>query len=161
MAEFRFGEVEVSGKKLKDWLMSDEGLVDYEKCEFKRNVSNKKGRCIFDLGEYEFDSSVGVTTYHNGVDLARVAGAVMYDEPYYGMRMVTALNGDDYVRIFKNSFTDATLEDFVLYFFKLLDGEIYISETNYHVFVKGRSECTDEEWKATVDELYSRSRHHK
>lgn len=42
-----------------------------------------------------------------------------------------------------------------MYFLQLLDGEIYISETNYHVFVKGRT-YEREEWKEAVEELYSR-----
>ena len=36
------------------------------------------------------------------------------------------------------------------------DGDICISETNHHVFVKGRFCDTQEEWHAAVDELYSR-----
>ena len=154
--EFEYADVEVDGKKLKDWLKSDEGLVNYKKCKFGVNVSNTKGTIIFDLGEYEYDPSVGETTYHNGVDLARVAGAIKYGVPYKGMSMYTALNGDDYVRIFYGSFEDATIMDFVVYFFQLVRGDIYISETNHHVFVKGYN-CDQEEWKAVVDELYSRS----
>lgn len=157
MAEFEYADIEVDGKKLKDWLKSDEGLVDYEKCEFGHNVSNTKGTIIFDLGEYEFDPKVGETTYCNGVDLARVAGAIKYGEAYKGMSLYTALNGDDYVRIFLNGFENPTINDFVIYFFQLLDGEIYISETNYHVFVKGRN-WEEDEWKAAVRELYSRER---
>jgi len=155
MAEFEYGEVVVEGKQLKDWLKSDEGLVDYKRCKFGRNVSNKKGIIIYDLGEYEFDPQVGETTYHNGVDLARVAGAIKYGDPYKGMSLYTALNGDDYVRIFMGSFSEITIKDFVMYFLQLLDGDIYISETNYHVFVKGRT-YDEEEWKAAVEELYSR-----
>ncbi len=155
MAEFEYGEIVVEGKPLKDWLKSDEGLVNYKKCKFGHNVSNKKGIIIYDLGEYEFDPQVGKTTYHNGVDLARVAGAINYDEPYKGMSIYVALNGDDYVRIFQESFKDTTIRDFVMYFLQLLDGEIYISETNYHVFAKGRT-YEREEWKEAVEELYSR-----
>ena len=157
MAEFEYADIEVAGKKLKDWLKSDEGLVNYSKCKFLKNVSNTKDVIIIDLGEYEHDPTVGETTYCNGVDLARVAGCVRYSEPYKGMHPVTALNGDDYVRIFMHSFENISIEDFVIYFFRLLDGVIYISETNYHVFVKGRN-GSDEEWKAAVDELYSRKR---
>lgn len=157
MAEFEYAEIEVAGKKLKDWLKSDEGLVDYEKCEFGKNVSNTKGIVIYDLGEYEFDSNVAETTYCNGVDLARVAAAVKYGKAYKGMSLYTAINGDDYVRIFLNGFENPSTEDFVIYFYQLLDGDIYISETNYHVFVKGRT-STDEEWEAAVQELYSRQR---
>ena len=87
MVEFEYGEIVVNGKTLKDWLKSDEGLVNYKKCKFGHNVSNKKGIIIYDLGEYEFDAQVGEATYHNGVDLARVAGAIKYDEPYKGMGM--------------------------------------------------------------------------
>lgn len=157
MDNFKYAEIEVDGKKLKDWLKSDEGLVNYDACKFKANVSNTKGIVIYDLGEYEYDSQVGITTYCNGVDLARVLGAVEYDEPYKGMRLVTALNGDDYVRIFYNAFTDVTIQDVILGHFHLLDGEVYISETNYHVFVKGRR-GSKEELDAAIEELRSRAR---
>lgn len=30
MAEFEYGEIVVEGKPLKDWLKSDEGLVNYK-----------------------------------------------------------------------------------------------------------------------------------
>ena len=157
MEGFRYAEIEVDGKKLKDWLKSDEGLVNYEACKFGKNVSNTKGIMIFDLGEYEYDSEVVETRYSNGVDLARVLGAWEYGEPYRGMRLVTALNGDDYVRIFFNNYADATTRDMILGHFRLLDGEVYISETNYHVFVKGRI-GTEEERSVAIEELCSRAR---
>ena len=157
MADFKFADAVVAGKKMSEWLKSDEGLVDYSKCGFGKNVSNKENIGIYDLGEFEYDPGVGETRYCNGVDLARVAGCIEYGEPYYGMSPITALNGDDYVRIFYNSFRDITIKDFVLYFFRILDGDIYVSETNYHVFVKGRF-YEEEEWHAAVDELYSRQR---
>ena len=157
MGEFQYAEIVVDGKKLKDWLKSDEGMVNYEACEFRKNVSNTKGIVIFDLGEYEFDPDVGETRYCNGVDLARVLAVREYGVPYKGMSMVTALNGEDYVRIFYNTYRDVTIKDIVFGYFKLLDGDVYISETNYHVFVKGRI-ATDEEWQATVEELRSRAR---
>ena len=157
MAEFEYAEVEVEGKKLKDWLKSDEGLVKYEACEFGVNVSNTKGIVIFDMGEYEHDPDVGQTHYCNGVDLARVIGALKYGSPYKGMSMMTALEGDSYLRNFLYNFTEISIEDVIIYFFHLVDGDVYISETNYHVFVKGRT-CSDEEWKAAVDNLYSRQR---
>ncbi len=160
MAEFKYANIVVDGKKLSEWLKSDEGLVDYSQCKFRKNVSNTEDIVIFDLDEYEFDPDVGETTYHNGVDLARVAACVKYGSPYKGMSLVTALNGDDYVRIFFNSFIGATIQDFIVYFFQLLDGDIYISETNYHVFIKGRSGYSQEEWSATVDELYRKNRHY-
>lgn len=155
MENFQYADVVVDGKKLSEWLKSDEGLVDYSKCEFSRNVSNTDDYIIYDLGEFEHDPTVKQTRYCNGVDLARVAGSVKYGEPYYGMRTVTAYNGDDYVRIFFNSFINATIQDFVTYFFRIIDGDIYISETNFHVFVKGRR-STQEEWEAAVDALYSK-----
>ena len=157
MDKFKYAEIEVDGKKLKDWLKSDEGLVNYEACEFRKNVSNTKGIVIYDLGEYEYDPEVGITKYCNGVDLARVLGAVEYGEPYKGMRLVTALNGDDYVRIFYNTYTDVTIKDIVLGHLRLLDGDVYISETNYHVFAKGRI-GTKEEFNAAIEELRSRAR---
>lgn len=159
MAEFEYANNVVDGKKLSEWLKSDEGLVDYSKCKFRHNVSNSPDIVIFDLDEYEFDPDVGETTYHNGVDLARVAACVKYGSPYKGMSLVTALNGDDYVRIFFNNFVGATIQDFIIYFFRLLDGDIYISETNYHVFVKGRPAATEEECKATVEKLSAIYRH--
>ena len=155
MAEFKFADAVVDGKKMSEWLKSDEGLVDYSKCEFGKNVSNSEDIGIYDLGEFEYDPDVRETRYCNGVDLARVAGCAKYNEPYYGMSVFTAFNGDDYVRIFYNSFRDVTIRDFVIYFFQMLDGDIYVSETNYHVFVKGRF-YDEEEWHAAVDELYSR-----
>lgn len=44
----------------------------------------------------------------------------------------------------------------MIYFLRLLDGDVYISETNYHVFAKGRLPKTKEEWHDAVEELYSR-----
>lgn len=38
MAEFEYAEIEVEGKKIKDWLKSDEGLVDYKKCEQEQDA---------------------------------------------------------------------------------------------------------------------------
>ena len=66
-------------------------------------------------------------------------------------------HGDDYARIFFNAFRDVTIKDFVLYFFKLLDGDIYVSHTSYKVYAKGRVPSGDEEWKAAVEDLYNRS----
>jgi len=157
MEECKYADAIVDGKKIKDWMKSDEGLVDYEKCEFRKNVSNTKEFIIYDLGKYEYDPDVRQTVYCNGVDLARVAGCVKYGEQYDGMSIVTAFNGDDYVRIFFNTFENATIQDFIMYFFQVLDGDIYISETNYRVFVKGRS-YTDEEWKEAVEKLTAKSR---
>ena len=157
MAEFEYAEIVVDGKKLKDWLKSDEGLVNYEACKFGKNVSNTKGIVIYDLGEYEYDPEVVVTRYCNGVDLARVLGAIKYGKPYKGMSLFTALNGDDYVRIFYNSYRDVTIKDIILGHACLLDGEVYISETNYHVFVKGRI-GTQEERAAAANELQERGR---
>jgi len=155
MAECKYADEVVNGKMVKDWMKSDEGLVDYSKCEFGKNVSNSEEFIIYDLGEYEYDPEVLQTVYCNGVDLARVAGCVKYGEQYNGMRYITAINGDDYVRIFFNTFEKATIQDFIIYFFQLLDGDIYISETNYRVFVRGRS-YTEEEWKEAVDELMAK-----
>ena len=158
MAECQYADCVIEGKTIKDWMKSDEGLVDYKKCKFRKNVSISDQFIIYDLGEYEFDSSVGETTWCNGVDLARVAACVKYGEPYGGMSLVTAINGDDYVRIFFHNFIGATIPEFILYFFRLLDGDIYISETNHHVFVKGRS-GTDEEWDAAAKVLKAKWRH--
>lgn len=88
MGKFEYAEDVVEGKKLKDWLKSDEGLVDYEKCEFGNNVSNKKGIIIYDLGEFEHDPDVKETTYFNGVDMARVIAALKYGTPYKGMSIL-------------------------------------------------------------------------
>lgn len=152
------GNAIIEGKTIREWAMSDNGLIDYEKCVFKHNVSNNDEYVIYDLGEYEYDPEVVQTTYCNGVDLARVAGSIRYNEPYKGMRYTTALNGDDYVRIFMNSFKGATIEDFVVYFFHLTEGDIYISETNHHVFVKGKNP-TESVWKKAVDTLYQKRVH--
>lgn len=157
MAECKYADAVVDGKKIKDWMKSDEGMVDYEKCKFRKNVSNTERFVIYDLGEYEYDPDVRQTVYCNGVDLARVAACVKYGEQYDGMSLYTAINGDDYVRIFFNSFENATIQDFIMYYFRVLDGDIYISETNYRVFVKGRS-YTDEEWRDAVDKLTAKYR---
>ena len=66
----------VDGKALSEWVMSDDGLVDYSKLKFGHNVSNTKDRVIIDLGEYEFDPDVRKTVYQNGIDLARVLKAI-------------------------------------------------------------------------------------
>ena len=158
MENFKYANIVVDGKKLSEWLKSDEGLVDYSKCGFGKNVSNSENYVIFDLGEYEYDPSVKQTRYHNGVDLARVAACAKYSESYYNMSLVTAMDGDDYVRIFYNYFEDVTIKDFILYFFRMLEGNIYISETNFHVFVRGLSHVTQEEWRAAVDELYAKAK---
>lgn len=158
MEDFRYADVVVDGKKMSEWLKSDENLVDYSKCKFGSDVSNSDAYVIYDLGEYEYDPTVVKTRYHNGVDLARVAGCIKYWKSYYGMSLITAMNGDDYVRIFYNTFADATIQDFVVYFFRIVDGDIYVSETNYHVFVKGRLCDTQEEWAAAVDALYAKER---
>ena len=52
MAEFKFADAVVDGKKMSEWLKSDEGLVDYSKCEFGKNVSNSEDIGIYDLGEF-------------------------------------------------------------------------------------------------------------
>lgn len=157
MAEFEYANYEVEGKKLKDYLKSDQGLVDYEKCEFGKNVSKQKGIIIYDMGEFEHDPEVAETTYFNGVDMARVVAGLKYGVPYKGMRLYDALEGDSYVRNFAMWYTELSVEDYVLYFFRLLDGDVYISETNYHVFVKGRT-SEEEEWKEAVNKLLSHRR---
>ena len=150
------GNAVVAAKTINEWLKSDEELVDYSKCEFKKNVSNNEDYIIFDLGEYEHDPDVRQTIYRNGVDLARVVGCICFDEPYKGMRYMTAIEGDDYLHTFLRAFRNVSIDDFVLYFCHLLDGDIYISEENHHVFVKGRR-GTEEDWKEAADELNSRS----
>lgn len=157
MAECKYAEVVVEGRKIRDWMKSDEGLVDYDKCEFRKNVSNSEEFLIYDLGEFEYDPDVRESRWCNGVDLARVAACIKYGRRYDGMGIVTAMDGDDYVRIFFNNFIGANLTDFIFYFYRVLDGDIYISETNYHVFVKGRR-GTDEEWEAAVEALKNKSR---
>lgn len=161
MGEFKYAEIEVDGKKLKDWLQSDEGLVDYSKTKARKNVSNTKGIVIYDLGDYVFDTDVRPQYYCNGVDLSKVAAVARYEVSYDGMSLKTALDGDDHARVFVNSFENPTVEDFVIYFFQLLEGDVYISETSYRVYVKGRIPADEAEWKAAVDELYSRNRHNK
>ena len=157
MAENKYADCIVEGKPIKEWLKSDEGLVDYEKCEFLKNVSNSDEIVIYDLGEYVFDPDVRKSRWCNGVDLARVAACVKYDESYEEQNIVTAMNGDDYVRIFFNNFIGASIQEFILYFYYLLNGDIYISETNGHVFVKG-CKGSDEEWEAAVEVLKSKAR---
>ena len=106
------------------------------------------------MGEYEHDPDVGETTYFNGVDMARVIAGLKYGAPYKGMSLYDALEGDSYLRNFAMWYPKLSVEDYVLYFFRLLDGDVYISETNYHVFVKGRT-YEEDEWKAAVNELVS------
>ena len=137
MSEFQYADVEIEGRKLTDYLESDEGLVDYSKSEFGKNVSNTKEYVIFDLGEYEYDSTVK-PIYYNGLDLSRIAACSRYHTPYGGMRLFTALEGDDHMRIFFNSYVGATIQEFIFAFFSLIDGDMYISESSYHVYVKGR-----------------------
>ncbi len=45
-----------------------------------------------------------------------------------------------------------------MYFLQLLDGDIYISDYNYRVYVKGRKPSGQEEWEAAVHALYQKSR---
>ncbi|MCR5509463.1 MAG: hypothetical protein K6F54_00695 [Lachnospiraceae bacterium] len=149
----------VDGRPLREWLKSDEGMVDYDKLEFGHNVSNTEDYLIYDLGMFYHDSSVGETRYHNGVDLARVAavnvmGAYRPIE-YDTVDLYSALEGDDYTRIFFNSVRNATIADFIFRFFKIIDGDLYISETCHHVFIKGRF-GTSEERKAFVENYNSR-----
>lgn len=149
--------VVIDGKPLKEWLKSDEGLVDYSKCEFGADVSNNPKYRIFDLGKFEHDPSVGKTRYHNGVDLARVAGiATSYrDEEYDTISITTALDGDLSVQVFFGQISNANIQDFVYRFFHVIDGDIYISETNHRVFVKGRK-GTEEEIIAFVNDYNQR-----
>lgn len=142
----------VDGKPVKEWLQSDEGLVDYEKAGLLKNISASKEFIIGDLGEYYIDPSVGLTTWRNGVDLARVVACLKFKVPYNKMRFTTAMEGDDYVRSFFYGYPKAGIEDFIVYFFQLIDGDIYISETTHHVYVKGRNP-NEEQWKAAVDVL--------
>lgn len=146
MSEFKYANVTIDGHKLIDLLQSDKGMVDYSNCEFGKNVSTTKEYVIFHLGEYEYDSSVR-PIYHNGLDLSRIAACSKFHTPYGGMRLTTALEGDDYMRIFFNAYLGATIQDFIFYFFSLIDGDMYISETNYHVYVKGRIGTEEEREK--------------
>lgn len=150
-------DVVINGKKLKDWLKSDEGRVDYSKCEAGMNVSNSDEYSIYDLGAFYHDPSVRETWYHNGVDLVRVAGVAIsiHDEYYDTISEFSVLEGYDYARLFFSHLKNATIQDFVYYFFRLLDGEIYISETNCRVYVKGRK-GTQEEIEAFVSDYQSR-----
>ena len=143
----------VDGKALSEWVMSDNGLVDYSKLRFGYNVSNTKGRVIFDLGEYEFDPDVRKTVYRNGVDLARVAACARYSAAYKGMHPKTAIDGWDHMMSFLGGYKGATIDEYVLYFFEILDGDIYISETCHHVFVSGRACRSQEEWTAAVNAM--------
>ena len=149
----------VEGKSLREWLKTDNGLVDYDKCEFGADVSNNSEWRIFDLGKFYHDPSVMKTRYHNGVDLARVAGvATSYrDEEYDNLSYKSALDGDDYVTIFFNQIENATIADFVFRFFHIIDGDIYISETCERVFVKGRR-GSEEELMRFVESFNSRIR---
>lgn len=157
MIEFKDADAVVDGKKIRDWAKSDEGLVDYSKSEFRRNVSNTKEFLIYDLGAYEYDPSVGETRYYNGLDLARVAAVAKFDEKYDGMSGYWALEGDDYVRLFYDAFEEPTIQEFLLYFFRMMPVDIYISEINYRVYLKVR-ECTKEEWDAMVQALFAKER---
>lgn len=150
-------DVMIDGKMLKDWLKSDEGMVDYSKCETGVDVSNNPEYRIYDIGGFVHDPSVMETRYHNGVDLARVAGvATSYrDEGYDDISVSTAMDGDLSVQIFFNSLKDATIQDFVYRYFHIIDGDIYISETNHRVFIKGRK-GTDEEIEKFIDDFNSR-----
>lgn len=143
----------VDGKALSEWVMSDNGLVDYSRLKFGYNVSNTKGHVVIDLGEYEYDPDVRETAYRNGVDLARVSACARYGAAYKGMRYKTAIDGWDHLMSFLGGYRGATIEEYVLYFFKILDGEVYISETCHHVFVSGRACTTQEEWTAAVDAM--------
>ncbi|MBQ7926766.1 MAG: hypothetical protein IJ335_10810 [Lachnospiraceae bacterium] len=158
MKGYEYADCIADGKQIRDWVQSDQGMVDYEKSKFGVNVSKVKDYVIFDLGDYEYDDSVNVTKYHNGLDLSRVAGCIKYNTPYGGMKLITAINGDDYVRVFYGSFEEATIQDFVLYFLQLLDGDIYISDYNYRVYAKGRKPSGQEEWEAAVHALYEKCR---
>ena len=146
MSEFKYENVIIEGQKLTDLLQSDEGMVDYSNCEFGKNVSTTKEYVIYHLGEYEYDSSVK-PIYYNGLDLSRIAACSKYHTPYGGMRLFTALEGDDYMRIFFNCYVGATIEEYIFYFFSLIDGDMYISKTNYHVYVKGRIGTKEEREK--------------
>lgn len=155
MGEFRYANVVVDGKPLGEWLKEDAGMVNYEKNEFGHNVSTNPDYVIYDLGKFLYDPSVRETRYQNGVDLARVAASVHYWVPYHEVDDFEAINGDDLVRIFFNALEDVTVTDFILNFFKILDGEIYISKENFKVYVKGRI-GSDEERKAVIDDYARR-----
>ncbi len=150
MENFKFADVIVEGKRIADYVKSDEGLVDYSIDEFLVNVSSSDEFIIYDLGEYLHDSRVGKTTYYEGLDLARVTACAQFHTTYHKMSFVTAMEGDDYTRVFFQSFRKPTIEDYIFYYFHLLDGDLYISNHNYHVYVKGRI-GTEEERKETLD----------
>jgi len=150
-------EVVVNGRKLVDWLMSDEGLVDYEKSEFGHNISNTEEWIIYDMGGYWFDPGVRDTIYEHGIDMARLAGAKYNYEPYDDMAAITPYDGYDVIKIFLGSFDKATVKDYILYHYKLIDGYAYISETSHHVYVKGRV-GSKEEREAAYADLSSRYR---
>ena len=138
----------VDGKPLREWLKSDEGLVDYDRLECGRNVSNTESFIIYDLGLFCHDPDVGETHYHNGVDLARVTALIVMgayrDMSYDTVDLYAALEGDDYTRIFFNSVDNAMIADYVFRFYKLIDGDVYISDDCHHVFIKGRAGSSEE-----------------
>ncbi len=155
MKKFQYADVIVEGKPLGEWLQDDSGMVNYENKKFGRNVSLQKDLVIYDLGQFWYDPGVMETRYQNGVDLARVAACFYYGVPYHEVDDFEAINGDDLVRIFFNALEDVTMADFNLNFFKLLDGEIYISKNSHKVYVKGRI-GTDEERQAAIDDYERR-----
>lgn len=147
----------INGKPLSEWLKDDDGKVDYSRAEFGKNISNTKGYVVFDMGEFVVDPEV-CTDYVNGVDMIRLAGAAYNADPYDDrMDMITPYDGEDVYRIFMLGMENPTLEDFILNFFKLINGNVYISRTTRHVYVTGNIGPEDA-WNRAVDTFRSHMR---
>ena len=151
-------EIKLEDKYLVDYLIDDEQYIDPEKRDKKElflNISKNKDLVIYDLGPFWHDPSVNETTYINGVDLARVMGCLVFGRGYFLLDDYQALEGDDYFRIFLHSIKEFSIEKFVMYEFKLLNGNVYISKGDLNVHVSGRQAKDEAEWKEYVEKYFN------
>lgn len=150
-------EIEIQGKKIIDYLIDDTNYIDKEKRaknEIFSNISNDENTIVWDIGPFWYNPSVVETTYFNGVDLARVIGSAEFGVPFNEVNDYEALEGDDYFRSYLHAAKSFSIESFVLYEYKLLDGNIYISKENLHVHISGRMAKDQDEWNEAVKKYF-------
>lgn len=98
-----YNNIIIEGKSLAEWMKPDLDFIDYNNTTFFANVSTDNTFTVYYLGQYEYDPDVKDTTYHNGLDLARIAACSECHAPYNNMFADYPLTGDSLVRIFSTT----------------------------------------------------------
>lgn len=132
-----YNNIIIEGKSIAEWMKPDLDFIDYSNTTFFANVSTDKAFTVYYLGQYEYDPDVKDTTYHNGLDLARIAACSECHAPYNNMFADYPLTGDSLVRIFFNHYPNANIADYIERFFNLGDGDVFIGR-NLGIYVIGR-----------------------